>query len=83
MFARWYKTNAIDFSRLQTAVDVYLFSAQYTDLATVSALSKYTSGSCYYYPAFSQLRDGKKFEYDLHRALTRATAFEGMIAKRI
>lgn len=63
---------------MQTAIDVYLFSAQYTDVATISVLSKYTSGSTYYYPAFNQLRDGRKFEYDLHRALTRSTAFEGL-----
>jgi len=78
----WYKTNAIDFSRLQIAVDVYLFSPAYTDLATVSVLSKYTSGTTYYYPAFSQLRDGRRFEYDLHRALTRATAFEAVMRVR-
>ena len=62
---QWYKDNAIDFSRLQVAVDTFLFSGQYTDLATISVLSKYTSGSCYYYPQFSIARDGQRFEKEL------------------
>ena len=40
-------------------MDTFLFSGQYTDLATLSVLSKYTSGSSYYYPAFLSQRDGK------------------------
>ena len=48
----WYKNNAVDFSRLQIAVDTFLFSGQYTDLATLSVLSKYTGGNTYYYPSF-------------------------------
>lgn len=78
----WYKTNAIDFSRLQISVDTFLFSGQYTDLATLAVLSKYTAGSTYYYPAFVAARDGAKFEYDLHHDLTRATAFEAVMRVR-
>lgn len=78
----WYKTNAIDFSRLQVAVDTFLFSSQYTDLATISVLSRYTSGQCYYYPGFNQGRDGKKFETDLAHNLTRSTAFESVMRVR-
>jgi protein transport protein SEC24 len=79
---QWYKTNAVDFSRLQVAVDTFLFSHQYTDLATLSVLSRYTSGQTYYYPAFSQFRDGKKFESDLAHDLTRSTAFESVMRVR-
>ena len=78
----WYKDNAIEFSRLQIAVDTFLFSGQYTDLATLSVLSKYTSGSCHYYPGFVGQRDGVKFERELHHCLTRATAFESVIRVR-
>ena len=60
----WYKNNAIDFSRLQIAVDTFLFSAQYTDLATLSQLSKITAGSTFYYSGFFSKIDGKKFEKD-------------------
>jgi protein transport protein SEC24 len=78
----WYKTNAIDFSRLQVAVDTFLFSSQYTDLATLSVLSRYTAGQCYYYPGFNQARDGKKFQTDLMHDLTRSTAFESVMRVR-
>ncbi len=82
LLLRWYKTNAIDFSRLQIAVDVFLFAAQYTDLATLSVLAKYSSGSTYYYPSYHAPRDGVKFERELTHNLTRATAFEAVMRVR-
>merc|ERR1711976_1090410 len=74
----WYKNNAIEFSRLQISVDVFLFSNQYTDVATFSVLAKYTAGSTYFYPGFYAPRDGDKFESELQHTLTRATAFEAV-----
>jgi protein transport protein SEC24 len=64
------------------AIDTFLFSGQYTDLTTLSVLSKYTSGNTYYYPAFYGPRDGVKFEKELRRCLTRATAFEAVMRVR-
>ncbi|CAE7651933.1 unnamed protein product, partial [Symbiodinium microadriaticum] len=78
----WYKNTAIEFSRLQICVDTFLFSGQYTDVATFSTLSKYTAGSTYYYPGFYGPRDGEKFEAELHRTLTRASAFEAVMRVR-
>jgi len=78
----FYKDQAIDCSRLQIAVDTFLFSPQYTDLATIAVLSKYTAGSTYYYPGFQGQRDGLKFEKELQHCLTRATAFEAVIRVR-
>eukprot|EP00981_Chlorochromonas_danica_P001118 scaffold247_cov172-Ochromonas_danica.AAC.33 len=78
----WYKTQAVDFSRLQIAIDTFLFSAQYTDVATLSSLSKHTSGSTYYYPAFYGPRDGEKFEKEMMHNLTRAIAFESVMRVR-
>ena len=63
-------------------MDTFLFSAQFTDLATFSVLSKHTAGSCYYYPGFHGPRDGVKFETELHHCLTRATGFEAVIRVR-
>ena len=78
----WYKKTADDLSRVQVAVDTFLFSPQYTDLATISVLSKCTGGSCHYYPGFYGPRDGVKFERELHHCLTRATAFEAVVRVR-
>jgi protein transport protein SEC24 len=61
---------------------VFLFSNQYTDVATFATLSKYTSGDTFYYPGFYGPRDGEKFESELYRTLTRATAFEAVMRVR-
>lgn len=79
---QWYKTNALEFSRLQICVDTFLFSGQYTDLATLSVLSKYSAGTVYYYPAFLGRRDGPKFESELRHCLLRATGFEAVMRVR-
>jgi len=79
---QWYKTNAIDLSRLQICVDTFMFAPQYTDMATISHLSKFTAGNTYYYPSFSYTRDGKKFEAELKHVLLRATAFEAVMRVR-
>ena len=79
---QWYKENAIDFSRLQVCVDVFLFSGQYTDVGTLSVLSKYTGGTCYYYPAYNHERDSQKFHKELHHDLTRPTGFEAVMRVR-
>lgn len=78
----WYQNKAVEFSKLQICVDLFLFSAQYTDVATLANLSKFSAGQLFYYPAFSSLRDGEKFNADLTRVLTRATAFEAVMRVR-
>lgn len=40
----------MEFSKLQICVDLFLFSAQYTDIATVATLPKFTAGQLFYYP---------------------------------
>ena len=67
---------AIELSRIQIGVDTFIFSGQYTDIATLNVLSRYTAGSTYYYPGFDIRRDGKRFEHDLSHNLTRAAGFE-------
>jgi protein transport protein SEC24 len=79
---RWYKNNGIDFSRLQIAVDTFLFSNQYTDLATLAVLSKYTAGTTYFYPGYYGPRDATKFETELAHCLTRPTGFEAVMRVR-
>lgn len=63
-------------------MDTFLFSPQYTDLATLACLSKYTAGTTHYYPGFTGRTDGKKFEKELQHCLTRSTAFEAVMRVR-
>lgn len=49
MFA-FLQTKAVEFSKMQICVDLFLFSAQYTDVATLVNLPKFTAGQLFYYP---------------------------------
>ena len=48
----FYKNFGLDASKQQISVDMFLFSAQYTDVATLGALAQYTGGK------FSHVRFG-------------------------
>ena len=78
----WYKDTAIEFSRAQISVDMFLFPHQYIDCATLSDLPKFTAGTLHTYVAFDRRRDGPKFESELRKALTMNTAFEAVMRIR-
>jgi len=80
----WYETRAIEFSRLQIGVELFVAptGAAYVDLATLALLPKITGGQLYYYPAFSRPKDAAKLEAELSRALTRPTGFEAVMRVR-
>jgi Sec23/Sec24 trunk domain len=44
------QNKAVEFSKLQICVDLFLFGAQYTDVATLSQLPSKTGGQLCYYP---------------------------------
>lgn len=44
------KNKAVEFSKLQICVDLFLFSAGYTDVSTLVNLPKFTAGQLFYYP---------------------------------
>ena len=50
-----------------------LCSQQFTDLASLSALAKYTTGGVYCYPGFNQARDAPKLQTEIKHNLTRPT----------
>eukprot|EP00752_Nemacystus_decipiens_P003181 g2944.t1 len=78
----WYQNKAVEFSKLQICVDLFLFSAGYTDVATLVNLPKFTAGQLFYYPGFNAQQHGVKFNAELTRVLTRATAFEAVMRVR-
>ena len=78
----FYKTKSVDFSRQQISVDCYLFSPNYTDVATIGAMSRYTAGNVYHYPGFNAATEGERFARDLTRNLTRTTGFEAVMRLR-
>ncbi|XP_010274889.1 PREDICTED: protein transport protein Sec24-like At3g07100 [Nelumbo nucifera] len=77
-----YKQMAADFSKFQIGVNVYAFSDNYTDIASLGTLAKYTGGQVYYYPGFQSSIHGEKLKYELTRDLTRETAWEAVMRIR-
>eukprot|EP00970_Alexandrium_tamarense_P007425 scaffold1361_cov269-Alexandrium_tamarense.AAC.5 len=78
----WYKDTAIEFSRAQISVDMYLFPRAYIDVASLGDLPKLTAGTLHTYPGFNYETDGPRFESELCRALTQHTAFEAVMRIR-
>ncbi|KAM6429597.1 protein transport protein Sec24B isoform 2-T2 [Rhynochetos jubatus] len=81
----FYKKLALDCSGQQTAVDLFLLSSQYADLASLACISKYSAGCIYYYPSFHRSHNpvqAEKLQKDLKRYLTRKIGFEAVMRIR-
>ncbi|KAL7849855.1 hypothetical protein SRHO_G00192040 [Serrasalmus rhombeus] len=81
----FYKKLALDCSGQQIGVDLFLLSSQYSDLASLACMSKYSAGSVFYYPAFHHIHNpaqSVKLQKDLQRYLTRKIGFEAVMRIR-
>lgn len=80
----FYKKLATDCSRQQVSVDMWLFSSQYADVATLSTLPKYTGGQTYYYKAFSTQsdEDALKFAHEFAEVITQPFLLEAVLRVR-
>jgi protein transport protein SEC24 len=80
----FYKTFAIECSKQQVSVDMFLFSANYTDVATLGCLPRYTAGQTYLYPGFNASRseDAIKFSTEFGRVLAMPLGLEAVIRVR-
>ncbi|KIK56698.1 hypothetical protein GYMLUDRAFT_46999 [Collybiopsis luxurians FD-317 M1] len=80
----FYKTFAIECSRAQVSVDMFLFSSAYQDVASLSCLPHYTSGQTYYYPAFNAARaeDALKFAHEFGEVLAMPIMLEAIMRVR-
>ncbi|XP_017560805.2 protein transport protein Sec24A [Pygocentrus nattereri] len=81
----FYKKLALDCSGQQVAVDLFLLSGQYCDLATLGCVSRYSAGSIYFYPSYHSQHNPaqtERFQKDLKRYLTRKIGFEAVMRIR-
>lgn len=80
----FYKKFAIDCSRAQVSVDMWLFASAYTDVATLAGLPRYTGGGTYFYPAFNAGRseDALKFAHEFASVLAQPIALEAVMRVR-
>lgn len=81
----FYKKLALDCSGQQVAVDLFLLSGQYADLASLGCISRYSAGSVYYYQSYHHQHNPlmvEKLEKELKRYLTRKIGFEAVMRIR-
>ncbi|KAJ3166384.1 COPII subunit [Geranomyces variabilis] len=80
----FYKNMAVSCSPTQVSMDVFLFSNQYADVATLSGCAKFTGGSVYYYPGFNAGRseDALKFAHEFSHFLSRPIGLEAVMRVR-
>lgn len=78
----FFKRYAAECSRVQLTLDIFAGTSQSVDLASWSAIARYTCGEVYYYPSFLAARDGPKLVAELHHNLTRPTAWEAVMRIR-
>lgn len=79
----WYKDFALDCSKHQISVDMFLFdNKSFLDVVTLSQVSQLTGGQAYFYQDWNAYRDGEKFCRDLERNLTRPMGFEAVMRVR-
>ncbi|KYO20294.1 protein transport protein Sec24A [Alligator mississippiensis] len=81
----FYKKLALDCSGQQVAVDLFLLSGQYSDLASLGCISRYSAGSIYYYQSYHHKHNPvqvEKLQKELKRYLTRKIGFEAVMRIR-
>ena len=80
----YYKKRAVAFTKYQICCDVFVFSEQYMDIATLADLSKLTGGQLFYYPGYSSSnkQHPHKLRKELTRCLTRTQGWEAVIRIR-
>jgi len=80
----FYKSFAVECSKHQVSVDMFLFSSTYQDVATLSCLPRYTGGQTFYYPGWNASRseDAVKFANEFSKFLGMEIALEAVMRIR-
>jgi len=80
----FYRSFAVECSKAQVCIDMFLFSSQYQDVASLSNLPRYTGGQTYFYPAWSAARqeDAIKFATEFSDHLSSEVGLEAVLRVR-
>jgi protein transport protein SEC24 len=80
----FYKSFAVECSKQQVSIDMFLFSSQYQDVATLSNLPRYTGGQTYFYPGWNAARseDAIKFASEFSSYLSTEIGLEAVLRVR-
>ncbi|KAF8986187.1 COPII subunit [Entomortierella lignicola] len=82
--SQFYKSFAVECSKSQVCVDMFIFGSSYSDVATLSCLPRFTSGSIFFYPAFTAAKseDAIKFAHELAEFLSQRIGLEAIMRVR-
>uniref|UniRef100_A0A8H7NIW4 Sec23/Sec24 trunk domain-containing protein n=1 Tax=Bionectria ochroleuca TaxID=29856 RepID=A0A8H7NIW4_BIOOC len=80
----FYKSFAVECSKNQVSVDMFLFSSQYQDVASLSNLPRYTGGQTWFYPGWhaSRPEDALKFASEFSDFLSSEIGLEAVLRVR-
>jgi protein transport protein SEC24 len=80
----FYKQLAVDCSRCQIGIDMFLFGQAYVDVSTLCCSPRFTSGNTYLYPNWNSARkaDAEKFSNEFSHILSRPIALEAVLRVR-
>lgn len=80
----FYKSFAVECSKNQVSIDMFLFSSQYQDVASLSNLPRYTGGQTWYYPGWhaSRPEDALKFASEFSDFLSSEIGLEAVLRVR-
>ncbi|KAI9888997.1 MAG: COPII subunit [Vezdaea aestivalis] len=80
----FYKSFAVECSKNQVSIDMFLFSSQYQDVASLSNLPRYTGGQTYFYPGWNAGRteDAMKFAREFSDHLSAEIGLEAVLRVR-
>ncbi|PSR85472.1 COPII component protein [Coniella lustricola] len=80
----FYKSFAVECSKNQVSIDMFLFSSQYQDVASLSNLPRYTGGQTWFYPGWNAGRpeDAIKFASEFSDFLSSEIGLEAVLRVR-
>ncbi|PNY29771.1 Protein transport protein SEC24, partial [Tolypocladium capitatum] len=80
----FYKSFAVECSKNQVSIDMFLFSPQYQDVASLSNLPRYTGGQTWFYPGWhaSRPEDALKFASEFSDYLSAEIGLEAVLRVR-
>ncbi|KAL1900379.1 COPII subunit [Ceratocystis pirilliformis] len=80
----FYKSFAVECSKSQVSVDMFLFASQYQDVASLSNLPRYTGGQTWLYPGWNAGRpeDAIKFATEFSDYLSSEIGLEAVLRVR-
>lgn len=80
----FYKSFAVECSKNQVSIDMFLFSSSYQDVASLSNLPRYTGGQTWFYPGWNAGRseDAIKFASEFSDYLSSEIGLEAVLRVR-